>query len=90
MPGKNIEIKHSVGQARPLSVPFLFRTSGKGDSHSQAGSTTANQDIHLMDPDFVLWLLCIHAYSVREGIGIYRVQYETEYTMIKTICQQSG
>ena len=33
-----------VVSGRPLSVPFLIRTSGKGESHSQAGSATGTPD----------------------------------------------
>ena len=33
-------------KCRPLSVPFLFRTSGK-DSHSQAGSTNQNGEFNI-------------------------------------------
>ena len=59
------------GTLRPLSVPFLLRTSGK--SHSQAGSTTVRVQSRLVKTE-------------EFSTGSFWEKYVSEYMLLVDIC----
>ena len=55
-------------KSRPLSVPFLLRTSGKGHSHSQSGSTNKVPNFNFQKSQLYRWIEPVpHSHVVLKG-----------------------